>query len=96
MPAPIPANHPKVDFIRVELQTGSTLVRLAQTEQQIGDPEAAKRAIGFARRALETSIHFLPELPIAAEVKAELQQKIEALRTEIERYEEKNRSHPAE
>jgi hypothetical protein len=82
----LPSDHPRVQFIRVEVKTGLTLAKLAQTERFLQDRAGADRAIGLARKALETARHFLPSLALTAAVKSELQQNIETLQTEIDRY----------
>ncbi len=85
MPA-LPNDHPRVNFIRVEVKTGLTLVKLAYTERFSRDRAGANRAIGLARKALETARHFLPKLTLTSAVKQELQQGIDTLESEIGRY----------
>ena len=50
-----------VDFIRVELTTGATMVSLAHTERSIREPEAAAKAIANARNALAAASAFCLE-----------------------------------
>ena len=52
----------EVDFIRVAVQTGITMMALARTERQLQEPTAALQAITKAREALESAKRFLPML----------------------------------
>src|ERR1700704_2282325 len=50
----------QVNFIRTELQTGATMVKLAHTERSILEPEAARHAIANAHTVLNAAKRFLP------------------------------------
>ena len=51
-----------MDFIRTELQVGTTMLNVAHTESALSDLVAAKKAITNARTALESAKRFLPTL----------------------------------
>jgi hypothetical protein len=49
----------EVDSIRVEVETGSTVLALARTEPELDDHTGALQAIGNTRKALEYAKRFL-------------------------------------
>ena len=78
----------QVNFIRTELQTGVTMVKLAHTERAMPDPEAARQAIANAHTALKAAKRFLPTLKkLHVEILDELRRGIEELESAISRYE---------
>ena len=56
------AANVEIDFIRVGIQTGTTMLALARTERQLREWEAATKAIANARTALFGAKRFLSRL----------------------------------
>src|SRR5947209_5231253 len=69
----------KVNFLRIELTIGRTMVKLAYTERGMLDQENAGIAILNAGRALETVRYFLPTVATSREVVDELQREADEL-----------------
>jgi hypothetical protein len=83
----------QVNFIRTELQTGATMVKLAHTERAMPDTEAARQAIANAHTALKAAKRFLPTLKnLHVEILDELRRGIEELESAISRYENRQRN----
>jgi hypothetical protein len=76
-----------VDFIRTELQVGTTMLNLAHTESALRDQQAAKKAITNARTALESAKRFLPTLKdVGKGTMGELRRGINELESAIRQY----------
>jgi hypothetical protein len=79
----------EVNFIRVELETGFTMLSLARTERKIPDPAGAEKAIVNARKALRSAKRFLPMLKnIDSGTMGELRRGINELEGAIHQYDD--------
>jgi len=78
----------QVNFIRTELQTGFTMLRLAHTEHEIHDLAGATQAIANAHTALDSAKRFASLLKDApASILDELRRGIEDLEGGIRQFE---------
>ena len=77
----------QVNFLRIELRTGRTLVKLAHTERAMFDHESASKSIANARKALDAAKRFLPLVKDAsAKTVADLRRGLKELQAEIEAF----------
>jgi hypothetical protein len=78
-----------VDFIRVEIQTGTTMLTIARTERRLRELEAATKAITNARTALFTAKRFLSRLKnVGIGTLSELSRSISELESAIREYDD--------
>ena len=75
-------NARKVDLIKVDLQTASTFVKIAQ--QAGGDREKMLRNREHARRGHDTVVHFLTTAKVERSEREEIEQQIGRLRIALE------------
>ena len=77
----------QIDFIRVELKIGTTMLALARTERQMRELDGATKSIANARKALDSAKRFLPTLKdVSAETISELMGGINKLENAIGEY----------
>jgi hypothetical protein len=77
----------QVNFIRMDLKLGTTMLALAYTERQMSELDGAKRAIANARKALDSAKRFLPTLKdVGAGTIGELTRGIRELESAILEY----------
>jgi hypothetical protein len=75
----------QVNFLRLELRTGKTMLAIAYTEQSMGDPQGVDQAITNARKALKTAKLFLPLVKsVSAETLGELERGVKDLQDAVE------------
>jgi hypothetical protein len=52
------SNRNRIDFLRAELETCSTLAKIAEFEQESGDPDHAARSLEHAETGYATMVRF--------------------------------------
>jgi hypothetical protein len=76
------SNRNRLDFLRAELETCSTLAKLAEFEQESGDPEHAARSLEHAETGYATLVRFMSDPKHAKHISDEQRRE---LRAEMER-----------
>ena len=83
----------QVNFIRMELKLGTTMLALARTERQMWELEGATKAIANARKALDSAKRFVSKLKnVDAATIGELMDGIRKLESAIRDYDGGNRA----
>jgi hypothetical protein len=78
----------RVEFVRLEIRTGMTMLKIAHTERSMQDPEASSKAIKNAHKALDTAKEFLSKLKAISDGELdELRIGMEELEQAIDQYE---------
>jgi len=79
----------RITFLRTELQIAFTLLGLAETEWNLGDPGHAARSLEHAERAYATLVHFMSDRKhlqhMTEDERAELSAGIARLRAQLDK-----------
>jgi hypothetical protein len=79
----------RIDFLRAELETCSTLAKLAEFEQESGNPEHAARSLEHAETAYATLVRFTSDPKhskhITDEQSQELREEMKRIRATLDR-----------
>jgi hypothetical protein len=75
------SNQALLAFLRADLDVGFTLIGIAKSELQLGDPEGADRARHKARAVVDTVRRFEARLPL--EVQPEIKERLSKLENVI-------------
>lgn len=77
----------QVNFIRLEIKTGYTMLDLARTERLLAERDAATKAIANAEKALACAKRFMPALKnVGTGTMGDLKRGIDELENAIRQY----------